>query len=112
MPEAQHLRPNNGYYSKGPEPSIQERKATALDRIRSRFPFLHSKKGIALVVGVVLLIVGGGLAGLAALPQSSGSEDDARPIAEDSFFYGLSPGVYPSRKSPRSFRRPGFSYRD
>ncbi|KAK4152900.1 hypothetical protein C8A00DRAFT_34355, partial [Chaetomidium leptoderma] len=74
--------------------------------LTQRFPFLKTKRGIAILVAVLLLIIGGGLAGLAALPknngsgskagQNSGSDADGEPIRDDSFFYGQSPPVYPS----------------
>jgi beta-glucosidase len=75
-----------------------------------RFPFLHTKKGIILTVLAALIIVGGGLAGLAALPKhrngSAGSGDGdggggvshKGRITDDSHFYGESPAVYPSRE--------------
>lgn len=57
---------------------------------------------------LVLVIIGGGLAGLAALPKHGGSKsaaqgggddgDDGEVIGDDGFFYGLSPAVYPSRE--------------
>lgn len=86
-------------YQKTPGTVVREHRPSALDRLRDRFPFLYSKKGIAIVVGVLLLLIGGGLAGLAALPREGDSSDNERPIADDSFFYGLSPPTYPSRKS-------------
>lgn len=54
----------------------------------------------------MLLIVGGGLAGLAALPKhrdaggrsSGGGGGGVSQITDDSHFYGESPGVYPSRE--------------
>jgi beta-glucosidase len=51
-----------------------------------------------------LVIIGGGLAGLAALPKQSGSwvgqdGDDGDVITDDAYFYGQSPPVYPSRES-------------
>ena len=98
--ESQQLGPNDDYddrYYKGPETSVQEQRPSALGRLRGRFPFLYTKKGIAVVVGLTLLVVGGGLAGLAALPRDGGN-DEAKPIADDAYFYGLSPAVYPSRK--------------
>ena len=49
----------------------------------------------------VPLILLCGLAGLAALPKGSGQKDAARDAADvithDSYFYGQSPPVYPSR---------------
>jgi beta-glucosidase len=53
-----------------------------------------------------LVIIGGGLAGLAALPKRSGSwsgagqdGDGGDVITDDAYFYGQSPPVYPSRES-------------
>jgi len=52
----------------------------------------------------LLLIVGGGLSGLAALQKSGGKQavnaggDTDGVITDDVYFYGLSPPVYPSRK--------------
>ncbi|KAK0720828.1 glycoside hydrolase superfamily [Lasiosphaeris hirsuta] len=75
--------------------------------ITRRFPFLKKKRGIAILVIVVLVIIGGGLAGLAALPKrgnadsadgSSGSGSDT--ITSDTHFYGESPPVYPSPNMP------------
>lgn len=78
-------------------------------RITNRFPFLQHKRGIAIVVIAVLLIIGGGLAGLAALPNRSGSSaggsgsgngagNNPNAIKTDTYFYGQSPAVEPSRK--------------
>jgi hypothetical protein len=92
------------YYAKTPETVVREHRPSALDKLRDRFPFLYLKKGIAIVVGVLLLIIGGGLAGLAALPRGE-SSDAERAIVDDSFFYGLSPPTYPSReRSPPEAR--------
>jgi hypothetical protein len=73
-------------------------------KLTQRFPFLRKKRGIAIVVLVILIIIGGGLAGLAALPKHSGSwsgadGDDGDVIMDDAYFYGQSPPVYPSRES-------------
>ena len=58
------------------------------------------------MVVVVLVIIGGGLAGLAALHHGSSSQAAPPPspetvqnITSDSYFYGQSPPVYPSRMS-------------
>jgi beta-glucosidase len=76
--------------------------------LTQRFPFLKTKRGIAIVVLVILIIIGGGLAGLAALRRGddgtgssfgSNGVGDGDVITDDSYFYGLSPPVYPSRKS-------------
>lgn len=55
---------------------------------------------------MLLVVIGGGLAGLAALPRGASacnSTDCAQGspanITNDSYFYGQSPAVYPSRKS-------------
>ncbi|KAK4247230.1 hypothetical protein C7999DRAFT_32312 [Corynascus novoguineensis] len=65
-------------------------------------------RGVAILVAAVLIVVGGGLAGLAALRtrDGGGSGDDASAgngggeaegvIRDDSWFYGQSPAVYPS----------------
>ena len=84
---------------------------TAPDRSTSwltrHFPFLRTRRGIVITVIVVLLIIGGGLAGLAALPKRGGSGDGdgsadfaTDPISSDEHFYSQSPPVYPSRTSP------------
>ncbi|KAL2152564.1 hypothetical protein VTH82DRAFT_5748 [Thermothelomyces myriococcoides] len=79
--------------------------ATASTTASARFPFLRTKRGIALVVVVaIVLIVGGGLSGLAALRTRGGGDGDSASadeygegvIRDDSWFYGLSPPVYPS----------------
>lgn len=78
-------------------------------RVTDRFPFLQHKRGIAIVVMAALLIIGGGLAGLAALPNRSasssggagsgnGAGDNPNAIKSDTYFYGQSPAVEPSRK--------------
>ncbi len=64
--------------------------------ITQRFPFLRTKRGVALVVAMLLLIIGGGLAGLAALHHGAAAASDA--ITSDTYFYGQSPPVYPSRE--------------
>jgi hypothetical protein len=61
------------------------------------------------LIAAVLLIIGGGLSGLAALrtrngggsgsaAAGEGSGSDADEITDDAFFYGRSPAVYPSRE--------------
>lgn len=56
---------------------------------------------------MLLLIIGGGLAGLAALPHGGGARalasqpDTVANITDDSYFYGQSEPVYPSRTSAR-----------
>lgn len=80
-------------------------------RITDHLPFLRTKRGIAVTVGAILVIVGGGLAGLAALRNRSGDRDgrgggsatggvgrNPNAITDDTYFYGLSPPVYPSRE--------------
>ncbi|KAH6840801.1 glycoside hydrolase superfamily, partial [Chaetomium sp. MPI-CAGE-AT-0009] len=69
-----------------------------------RFPFLRTKRGIAVLVAIVLVIVGGGLAGLAALRTRGNGDggsvswagDGEGVVKDDSWFYGRSPAVYPS----------------
>lgn len=80
-------------------------------RITNRFPFLQRKRGVAIVVIAILVIIGGGLAGLAALRNRSGSSsgnagsgggtgNNPNAIQSDTYFYGQSPAVEPSRESP------------
>lgn len=74
----------------------------------NRLPFLRTKRGIAVTVITILVIIGGGLAGLAALrgrhgdsgSGSSRSGGTSNVITSDTHFYGLSPPVYPSRELP------------
>lgn len=102
------LSPNTGGQPPGPAPDPSKSPPTA-----HRFPFLHTRKGIIVTVVVVLVIIGGGLAGLAALPKhrnegggsggsggsGGGGSGGSGQITDDSYFYGQSPGVYPSRGS-------------
>ena len=76
--------------------------------IARHFPFLKTKRGIAITVAIILLTIGGGLAGLAALPKKGnknangagdGDGDLGDSITSDEHFYGQSPPVYPSRTS-------------
>lgn len=82
-------------------------------RITDRLPFLRTKRGIAIAAIVILVIIGGGLAGLAALhnrssgnggssgdtdSDGSGGGSDSDAVKSDVYFYGDSPAVYPSRK--------------
>lgn len=76
-------------------------------RITHHLPFLRTKRGIAVAVIAILVIIGGGLAGLAALRNRSneagglggaaGGGTNANAITDDVYFYGQSPPVYPSR---------------
>jgi len=83
--------------------------------LTQRFPFLRTRRGIAIVVGMVLLIIGAGLAGLAALHRGGGGGGAAAAttgnssdgvITNDTYFYGMSPPVYPSRKFGVSLPHP------
>lgn len=77
--------------------------------IARHLPFLKTKRGITITVAAILLIIGGGLAGLAALPKKSatgagdGAGDSGDSITSDEHFYGQSPPVYPSRTYARFF---------
>lgn len=72
----------------------------------NRLPFLRTKRGIAVTVIAILVIIGGGLAGLAALRNRNGnggsgnsqSGGTSNAITSDTHFYGQSPPVYPSRE--------------
>ncbi|EEY14418.1 beta-glucosidase [Verticillium alfalfae VaMs.102] len=93
MSEAQ--RSFRDYY-KEDDVHVREQKPSLFERLRNRFPFLGTKRGIAVVVAVVLLIIGGGLAGLAALPRGNGGRggsDADGLIKDDAYFYGQSPAV-------------------
>lgn len=91
------------------ESAAQHGKSGLWARVTDHLPFLRTKRGIAVTVVAILVIVGGGLAGLAALRnrnKSGGSGDggstggvgNPTAITDDAYFYGLSPPVYPSRK--------------
>ncbi|KAK5629163.1 hypothetical protein RRF57_004878 [Xylaria bambusicola] len=86
---------------KTPEPASTPPRVGGLKR---RFPILQKKRGKALVVFLAILPLFG-LLGLLALRNhhggsgndgASGSEGDH--ITDDTFFYGQSDPVYPSRK--------------
>ncbi|ROT41385.1 beta-glucosidase [Sodiomyces alkalinus F11] len=80
------------------KPTMSEQKKPSVwQRVQAGLPFLKTKKRIIIVLVVLVVIIGGGLAGLAALPskKTEGSVD-REPMTDDSFFYGLSPPVYPS----------------
>lgn len=68
-----------------------------------RYPFLKTKKGVAVMVCVPLLLACG-LSGLAALPGKSSDIGEVSDVAAadriggDEHFYGDSPPVYPSRE--------------
>lgn len=77
-------------------------------RITNRAPFLQTKRGVFVTIGAILLIVGGGLAGLAALRNREddgsgsargigGGAASSNAITSDLAFYGQSPPFYPSR---------------
>lgn len=79
-------------------------------RITNHLPFLRTKRGIAVAVIAILVIIGGGLAGLASLRNQSNDDVDLggaadggsgtlnpNAITDDAYFYGQSPPVYPSR---------------
>lgn len=69
--------------------------------LTAKYPLLKTKKGLALVIGVPLLIIAGGLCGLAALNgrSSGGRGTSGNVISDDGHFFGQSPAVYPSRES-------------
>lgn len=82
-------------------------KAGLWTRFTDKVPFLKTKKGLAVAIIAILVIIGGGLAGLAALRTrgNSGSTSDgpsgttsSSVISSDTHFSGQSPAVYPSRK--------------
>lgn len=74
-------------------------------RITNSLPFLQTKRGILVTIAAILVIVGGGLAGLAALRNrggdgaGNGGTTSSNAITNDAVFYGQSPPFYPSRMS-------------
>ncbi|CAK7209782.1 hypothetical protein SBRCBS47491_000557 [Sporothrix bragantina] len=82
--------------------------AHVLHHAGQRVPFLRTRRRIAITVVVVVLVLGGGLSGLAALPKHStkniggtispqgGTNSAPGLISNDTYFYGESPPVYPS----------------
>lgn len=78
-------------------------------RFTDKVPFLKTKRGLAVAIVAIAVIIGGGLAGLAALRtrRGDGSSADTGPggagsssnaILSDAHFYGESPPVYPARE--------------
>lgn len=76
-------------------------------RITNHVPFLRTKRGLAVSIIAILVIIGGGLAGLAALRNRSsdgssgagqGAPTSSSAISSDAHFFGQSPPVYPSRE--------------
>lgn len=72
-----------------------------------KLPFLTTRRGKIITIIVILLIIGGGLAGLAALPRNSdGGKNEgstgavAGVFTSDTQFYGQSPPVYPAPNMP------------
>lgn len=75
-------------------------------RITDKLPFLRTKRGLAVTIIAILVIIGGGLAGLAALHNrnssasstaGSGTTTNSNAISSDAHFFGQSPPIYPSR---------------
>jgi beta-glucosidase len=86
-----------------PEPAAAAASSSSGSWVSRHLPFLKTKRGVVITVIVVLVIIGGGLAGLAALPKKNGDGANgssglaADAITSDTYFYGQSPPVYPSR---------------
>lgn len=82
------------------------------NRIINKLPFLGTKRGLTVTIVAILVIIGGGLAGLAALRNRSGDDgtsgtapgatNSSNAISSDAHFFGQSPAVYPSRGSSHS----------
>lgn len=75
-------------------------------RITDKLPFLRTKRGLAVTIIAILVIIGGGLAGLAALHNRNSNESStagpgtttsSNAISSDEHFFGQSPPIYPSR---------------
>lgn len=80
-------------------------------RITDKLPFLRTKRGLAVTIVAILVIIGGGLAGLAALHNRNsdgssttepGTTTSSNVISSDAHFFGQSPAVYPSRGCNRN----------
>ncbi|KAK3499907.1 glycoside hydrolase [Neurospora hispaniola] len=91
------------YLSRGSPPL--DTKSGGVSWITRHFPFLKTKRGIAIIVAVILVIIGAGIAGLATLPRKGnkgtaeaggGAGNSGYSITSDEHFYGQSPPVYPS----------------
>ncbi|KAI1459175.1 glycoside hydrolase family 3 protein [Annulohypoxylon moriforme] len=72
------------------------------NRMQQRFPILRKKRGVALVIGIMILPLFG-LLGLLALrnrgvsgSESAGGAGSSDLITDDTYFYGQSEPVYPS----------------
>lgn len=91
-------------------------KSGCVSWITHHFPFLRTERGIAIIVAVILVIIGAGLAELAALPKKGnkgtaeaggGAGNSGYSITSDEHFYGQSPPVYPSRTYACFISKPG-----
>lgn len=74
--------------------------------MQQRFPILQRKRGVALVIAIMVLPLFG-LLGLLALRNRGGNGSDSAGgagssglVTDDTYFYGQSEPVYPSRKYP------------
>jgi beta-glucosidase len=78
---------------------------TRFGRLKKRFPILRKKRGVALVTALTILPLFG-LLGLLALRNRHGGSSTSNgaggtggdSITDDTYFYGQSEPVYPSRK--------------
>lgn len=101
---------NGQDYSQTPTHQFAAGEDQSHSWLTRKMPFLQTRRGKIITVIVILVIIGGGLAGLAALPKknngngngggsgSVGSGGDSEMITDDGYFYGQSPAVYPSRE--------------
>lgn len=81
-------------------------RSTWWGRLQQRYPVLQKKRGKALLVALMILPLFG-LLGLLALRNrgdggsgggAGGADGDTQLITDDTYFYGQSEPVYPSRK--------------
>jgi hypothetical protein len=73
-------------------------KVGCFSRFTQRYPFFRTKRGIAILI-IIPIVLLSGLAGLAALRRNTyGGGLLNGAVLEDWYFYGQSPPVYPSRE--------------
>lgn len=103
---------NTGYDSHPPTTAAMKRDPGApvndtgwFSRMKQRHPFLGKKRGKALIILILLLPLLGLLGllalrnrGASGLGDASGSAGTEGAISDDTYFYGQSEPVYPSRE--------------
>ncbi|KAI5927483.1 hypothetical protein F4810DRAFT_371184 [Camillea tinctor] len=79
---------------------VPPNRSTWFGRLKQRFPILEKKRGVALVIGIMILPLFGLLGLLALRNHGAGGGAAAAAsgdlITDDTYFYGQSEPVYPS----------------